>query len=94
MPGNMSCAGKSRFPPIANRVEAAFIDATPDGNYALRILRYYRATCDEKWEVHGLSEDERRIYDLMNEHQDQRAEELDEAIAVLEGRVQNERLGG
>ena len=31
------------------RTERKFIDATPDGNYALRILQAYRADCDLTW---------------------------------------------
>jgi hypothetical protein len=62
-----------------------FIDGTPDGNYALRILEAYRARCREKWIVEGkgVSEGTKRIYDAMNEHQDLRAKELDEAIRKL-----------
>ena len=60
-----------------------FIDGTPDGNYALRILYAYRARCKEKWIVDGVSDGVKRIYDAMNEHQDLRAKELDEAIKKL-----------
>jgi len=61
-----------------------FIDGTPDGNYALRILYAYRARCREKWIIEGSSDGVKRIYDVMNEHQDLRAKELDKAIKKLE----------
>jgi hypothetical protein len=63
-----------------------FINGTPDGNYALRILYAYRARCREKWIVEGkgISEGTKRLYEAMNEHQDLRAKELDEAIRKLE----------
>ena len=60
------------------------IDATPDGGYALRILRTYRMRCNEKWIVKGISDNEKLIYDAMNDAQDKRAIELDKAIAKLD----------
>lgn len=71
-----------KLPKVRNRIEAGFIDATPEG-YALRILEYYRERCNESWEVHGLSEDEARIYEMMNKHQEERAKVLDETIKIL-----------
>lgn len=62
------------------------INSTPDGNYALRILEYYRLRCNDRWDVKGLSDDKTAIYDLMNEHQELRAIELDRAIAILEAK--------
>jgi len=61
------------------------IDATPDGEYALRILKAYRMRCNEKWIVEGFKENEKLIYDVMNDAQDKRAIELDKAIAKLGG---------
>lgn len=72
-----------KLPEILNRVEATFIDGTPKG-YTLRILRFYRERCNEKWVVSGLSSKKALIYDLMNEHQVERATELDKAINILE----------
>ena len=60
-----------------------FINGTPDGNYALRILKAYRERCNEKWVVDGASDGTKRLYNAMNEHQDLRAKELDEAIEIL-----------
>lgn len=81
-----------KLPEIRNRVTTAHINATPQG-YALRILRYYRERCGEKWEVSGLSEGETLLYDLMNKHQDERAAVLDKAIAVLEAHGRHEVSG-
>ena len=78
------------LPKILNEVETAYINATPDGNYALRILRYYRSKCNEMWEVHGLSPEDTTIYKLINQYQLQRAEELDKAIQILEEAVREE----
>lgn len=71
------------LPEILNKVEVDYIDARPDGEYSLRILKHYRKKCDERWQVSGLSKEQRLIYDLMNEHQKQRAAELDTAISLL-----------
>ena len=59
------------------------VDATPDKNYALRILQAHRQNCNCKYEVHGLSKNETLLWDKMNEMQDQRAEILDKAIKKL-----------
>jgi hypothetical protein len=73
------------LPEIRNELNPreVHIDGTPDGGYALRILEYYRLRCNEKWVVEGFKENEKLIYDLMNETQDKRAIELDQAIAKL-----------
>ncbi|HEC39936.1 hypothetical protein LCGC14_0224470 [marine sediment metagenome] len=67
------------------------IDSTPDKEYTLRILRTYRANCNCRWTT-GTWDDEKNeyaekkdtIYAIMNQHQRERAELLDEAIKVLE----------
>lgn len=56
------------------------VDATPDRDYPLRILRAHRANCDCFWKADPPSV----LYDVMNEHQRQRAQLLDEAIKILE----------
>lgn len=73
------------LPKIRDQIDAKnfHIDGTPDGNYALRILKAYRSGCNEKWIVEGDIE-AKALYDAMNEHQDLRAKELDEAISVLQ----------
>lgn len=57
-----------------------YVDATPNGGYALRILRAYRENCNCRWEAEPPSP----IVDLMNEHCELRAAELDKAITILE----------
>jgi hypothetical protein len=76
------------LPKIRNTIDPkdVHIDGTPNGGYALRILEYYRLRCNEKWIVEGLTETEKSIYDVMNETQDKRAEELDKAISKLKKR--------
>lgn len=82
----MAMAIDLEIPPMTGDIvnlRNVYIDATPDGNYALRILRYYRKQCDSKWIVDGIPENRRIVYDTMNEHQDQRSSELDKAIEIL-----------
>jgi hypothetical protein len=74
------------LPDVTIPITGVAIDGTPDGGYALRILKAYRERCNCNWRTLGLPEDRSRIYDLMNEHQRQRAAELDEAIRRLERR--------
>lgn len=65
------------------------VDATPDRQYPIRILKTYRANCDCFWEVSGsnVTDAEKAMWEMMNEHQRQRAEILDWAIQILEGHV-------
>lgn len=75
-----------KLPPIRNRIniDERWIDGTPAG-FPLRILKAYRRRCDEKFMLEGdWDEGSRKLYDLMNEHQDARAKELDRAIRILE----------
>jgi TPR repeat protein len=67
------------------------VDGTPDGNYALRILKFYRELAKTKWIIEGDHEKAKALYDAMNEHQDQRAKELDEAIKILEKALHHQR---
>jgi len=59
------------------------IDGTPNDDYPLRILRVYRENCNSYWVVEGIPDNEKLIYDMMNEYQKQRAEILDKAIEKL-----------
>lgn len=59
------------------------VDATPDAEYPLRILRAYRGDCDCLWST-GSAGVEEGIYKQMNEDQRQRAVILDNAIELLE----------
>ena len=64
--------------------EKMFIDATPDGNYALRILQAYREDCNTSWSDNtaGLKIKNPLIKEL-NQLQVDRAKELDRAIKRL-----------
>jgi len=65
-------------------VQPMHIDATPDGNYALRILKHYREHCNSKWteDLNGTVTNPLLVE--MNKTQDLRAAELDEAIRLLQ----------
>ena len=56
------------------------IDATPDADYVLRILKTYRENCDCKW-TSGV---DNKLIKEMNKTQDKRAKLLDKAIKILE----------
>lgn len=63
-----------------------WVDLTPDQGLPLRILRAYRQDCDCRWSDTAEGTDtENPILKMMNEHCEQRAVILDEAIARLEG---------
>lgn len=71
----------SKFPEI-NREPITHIDATPDKDYPLRILRTYRDNCSMKW----YSDTDERLSPIfieMNIIQDKRAQILDKAIKIL-----------
>lgn len=59
------------------------VDATPDDEYAIRILGAYIDRTRVRWEVHGCDESTKMIYDAMNDAQDKRAEILRVAITKL-----------
>ena len=61
-----------------------FIDGTPDDEYVMRILRAYRDNCNSKWATATDGSCDNPMFQLMNEHQDQRAKVLDEAIKKME----------
>ena len=64
--------------------ERIFVDATPDGNYALRILQAYRNDCDIEWSDNtaGLKISNPMLVEL-NRLQKERANELDKAMKKL-----------
>lgn len=57
------------------------VDATPDGKYAIRILKCYLERARAKFKV----EDNDEFFTFMNECQDKRVVELEKAIEMLEG---------
>jgi hypothetical protein len=60
------------------------IDATPDGKYAIRILKCYLERAKIKFKVDGNTADN-ELFNFMNECQDKRVVELEKAIKILEG---------
>ena len=58
------------------------VDATPDGKYAIRILKCYLERARAKFKV----EDNDELFEFLNECQDKRVKELTEAIKILEGK--------
>jgi hypothetical protein len=75
------------FPPTTIDVRDLehIIDKTPDGYYAIRILKCFmeRDTC--KFFLEGdFADGERALYQRMNDDCDKRVKELDVAIQVLE----------
>ena len=61
------------------------VDATPDGKYAIRILKCYLERARVKFKVEGMEDSEIKLFDYMNECQDKREKELIKAIIILEG---------
>jgi len=75
---------KSRLPELTKQ-PILHIDGTPNEGYVLRILQAYRDDCDYQWaESTDRAEPTNLLLKMMNEHCEQRAELLDEAIAILE----------
>ena len=62
-----------------------FVDATPDEDYPLRILRAYRENCNCKFvsSLDSIGEEINPALKAMNEANDKRAEILDRAIRKL-----------
>lgn len=65
------------------KIEQMFVDATPDEDYPIRILRAYRQRCFEKWATSTDGSCDNQIYQLMNEAQDKRLVIIDKAIETL-----------
>ena len=60
-----------------------YVDATPDLAYPIRILEAYRERCNYKWSMTSATIKEDDLIKQLNDFQDQRAEILDKAIAIL-----------
>lgn len=60
------------------------VDATPNDDYPLRILRAYRYNCDCRFATSTDGTCDNPLFTMMNEHCEQRAEILDRAIKILE----------
>jgi len=71
------------------------VDATPDEDYPIRILRAYRRNCDWRWSSTTDGGDETNpLVITMNELNDKRVALLDKAIALLENENQRSRTKG
>ena len=66
--------------PDTNTQPIFHVNATPDEEYVLRILKVYRENCNCKW----FSNLDNKLIEGMNKIQDQRAKLLDKAIKILE----------
>jgi len=78
---------RTELPQISHRdaLNEVYVDSTPDGGYALRLLRAHRRRCDCCWIITGPgSEAAAALFEHMNRDQEQRAAELDRAISLLE----------
>ena len=64
------------------------VDATPDNDYPLRILKAYRKNCDCKWSRNAGNVDvDDSLIETMNRFNDERAKILDKAIIILENEM-------
>ena len=66
-----------------NAVERKHIDATPDEDYPLRILRAYRADCNMPWSTMTDEQRDSPLTQALNALQGERMVILDRAIAAL-----------
>lgn len=73
---------KNKYPDITQQA-IEYVDGTPDKHYPIRILQAYRENCNCKWATNTTGECDNPLFELMNEHCDQRAKILDEAIKIL-----------
>jgi hypothetical protein len=68
-----------------SKIQIFHVDATPNEEYPLRILRAYRNNCDFMYSESSQEIDESNpLIKALNDSQRKRAEILDEAIAILE----------
>lgn len=73
---------KTEFPPFTQEA-IQHIDSTPDADYPIRILRAYRSDTNCRYEVTGVDDESKVLWDMLNDHQDQRAKILDKALDIL-----------
>ena len=72
----------SKLPQLDRPLNDIRPDATPDGKYAIRILKCYLERARVKFKV----DDNEELFSFMNECQDKRVVELEKAIKILEGK--------
>ena len=73
-----------KLPELTINTRETIVDATPDGKYAIRILKCYLEKSRIKFVVNKSGDNE--LFNFMNECQDKRVVELEKAIKVLEGK--------
>ena len=68
------------------------VDATPDDDYPLRILKAYRENCNVRWsDTPDGGDSSKWLFKQMNKDCEKRAEILDRAIVILkEGEMPND----
>lgn len=60
------------------------INATPDGKYAVRILKCYLERACIQFKTYGSDKESVEVVRFMNECQNKRVKELEEAIKILD----------
>jgi len=75
----------STIPELTTNTRDFHVDATPDGKYAIRILKCYLERARIKFKTDDMEDSEVKLFDYMNTCQDKRVTELEKAIEVLEG---------
>jgi len=76
----MSDAVQQMMDHAVSQQSIIYVDATPNDDYPLRILRAYRENCN----VRIVSDPPNPMYEFMNQCQISRAAILDKAIQILE----------
>ena len=75
----------TKLPELTTNTRDFHVDATPDGKYAIRILKCYLERARVKFKVDDNTADN-ELFNFMNECQDKRVVELEKAIKVLESK--------
>lgn len=73
----------TELPPLKNRRQFKYVNATPDIGYPIRILKAYLLDAQTEWEIQGMPESKKHIYNEMNKAQAKRREILTVAIKKL-----------
>ena len=71
-----------KLPKLDRQLCDMHVDPTPDGKYAIRILKCYLERARAKFVI----SDDDEFFKFMNECQDKRVVELEKAIDILEGK--------
>jgi hypothetical protein len=74
---------ENKFPELTQQ-PILIIDMTPNDELPLRILQAYRTNCNCNWATSSNGTCENPLFAIMNEHNKQRANILDNAILKLE----------